>query len=81
MSGNDELMAQLFGRAPRVAEYVMSTAQHESSAVIVKATMMPRATGGRYIERKPNVGPRGGEGDRAKTKAARKANLRRRKKT
>jgi hypothetical protein len=35
--------------------------------------------GARFIEPKPNIGPRGGEGNRAKTKAARKANLRRRK--
>ena len=34
--------------------------------------------GGRYIAPKPKAGPRGGDSDRAKTKAARKANLRRR---
>lgn len=32
----------------------------------------------RYVAPQPKAGPRGGEGDRAKTKAARKANLARR---
>lgn len=78
MSGNDELMAQLFGRAPRVIEYRLQA--DTSTDVVMTKTAMPRETGGRFIAPKPKIGPRGGEGDRAKTKASRKANLRRRKK-
>jgi len=80
MSGNDELMAQLFGRAPRVAEYRLTREVAAATAVTMTAVAMPRATGGRYIPQKPKVGPRGGDDRfRAAAKAARKARQKQRK--
>ena len=80
MSGNDELMAQLFGRAPRVIEYRLQAEAATSTAVTMTKTAMPRATGGRYIPQKPKVGPRGGDDRfRAAAKAARKARHKQRK--
>ena len=72
-----DLCRALFDRPTLSSAYVVcDPAPMPGETVTFTYTYSP--VGGRHVAPKPKVGPRGGDSDRAKTKAARKANLRRR---